>query len=201
MIDGLVADQQVWKDFYTQLLGLGTSPRACVFALVACDQVAKLKPKHIKSYFASMRDSNVNGNPIMPLLHYASANIIKLIDIEQIRTGIGGDAFIRYHTTYSSTGTICLMVCQSLGAMRPALVSDPTFTAGQDSAANYWDPALNAGRSSHHILYTDLSCFYLYFILFHFFFTKTCTYPLSFSCLRTDRRVFEEEKVKDYETH
>ena len=113
-------------------------------ALIACDQVSKLKPKHVKSYFASVRGTVVNGAPMLPLIQFASANVLKFVEVPALREAIGADPFIKYHTTYSATGNLCLMMCESLEELRHHMISDATYQAVIGSAANYWDPGAKA---------------------------------------------------------
>ena len=78
----------------------------------------------------------VNGTPLMPLIRYTASNIMKLMAIPEICQIVidSENPFIKYRTTYSSSGSICLMVCNSLGALRPALVTNATMALVQISA-------------------------------------------------------------------
>ena len=82
----------------------------------------------------------------MPYIKYGAQHVMKLMTIPEMRAIFitSTNPFLKYHTTYSSSGSVCKMVCESLGVMRVALVSAATYGLVLTSAEEFWNVAANA---------------------------------------------------------
>ena len=131
------------KQFMRRFLDAVGKSRMWIMTLTACYQVKPLSPASTVSFFRQFGPTDLSGQIILPIVKFSSARMANLVSVAGLRNAMGNSKWVKYHTGFAATAGIIVLMCDSLGAVRPQ-VGHATYTAVTDSATNYWDPAANA---------------------------------------------------------
>lgn len=160
----LTADMRGYFALYNSL---GDKPLMYLRDLVACNQVRELKTANVESYFASLGKAKVNARSIVEALAVIStafgnlvsqnaalgdaavavlnpgATSAQVLAARKSASVLTNAPFIEYHTTASSTPALCKRMCDDLGAMRAAFISDAVANVINDAFRAQHDLALS----------------------------------------------------------
>lgn len=115
--------------------------RSWLLDLTACHQVRSLTAQNIQGYFQSMNGTNVRGAAIIPILETSKNQIENILGNDSLRSLLGKNKFMEYHTTYSSTPGL---VVRAVDDLRELInITDETQDKLDAALSNFWEQSYN----------------------------------------------------------
>lgn len=134
-------DTKEWSDDEVQTVS------RYVIELAACHQVKALSGKNITNYFKQYGQS-VDGSGLLSLVNYVAAVLAPIASDADFADFIAESTYLRYHTSYSSTGELVAKAYDDLKAMAGGetkrFMSDGDYRAAVAARNSPWDKTLNS---------------------------------------------------------
>jgi hypothetical protein len=122
-----------------------------VVDLAWCSQVKALKKENIKNYFMGSGGTQVDGEMLRQYCRYLADYFPKVYLDEGLMSVSSESAFMKYHTSYSSTPQIITDVMSSMGHLKEVLFDKAEIEAVTNALAYPSDMSLNMKISSRSV--------------------------------------------------
>lgn len=130
--------------FMTRLLDAIGKSKVWLVSLAACYQVRALNVKLITNYFKQYSPVEITGAIILPLIRYSAGKLMKITTSAMLRDLIGDSTYVKYHTGFSATASIILMMGDAFGPARKDIFGNEVWRIVRRSKRDYWSKEANS---------------------------------------------------------